>query len=89
MHGYGVAVQVYPSGVYEQGVGMELNYRVAGMSCNSCRMSVIEEVNELAGVDAVDVDLASGEVSVRGDQLDDSAIQAAIIEAGYQPSVLS
>lgn len=68
---------------------MELNYRVAGMSCNSCRMSVIEEVSELAGVDAVDVDLASGDVSVHGDQLDDSAIQAAIIEAGYQPSVLS
>lgn len=68
---------------------MELNYRVTGMSCNSCRISVIEEVAELDGVAAVDVDLASGEVVVRGEHLDDTAIQAAITEAGYQPSVLS
>jgi copper chaperone CopZ len=68
---------------------MKLSYRVVGMSCNSCRLSVMEEVQELAGVESVDVDLATSEVTVHGAELDDSAIQAAIVEAGYQPSVIA
>jgi hypothetical protein len=43
-----------------------------------------EEVSAVAGVSAVEVDLATKLVVVRGEALDDSAIRAAIEEAGYE-----
>jgi copper chaperone len=61
----------------------ERNYEVEGMTCAHCRAAVIDEVGALAGVSAVDVDLGTGRVAVRGEGLDDSAIAAAIAEAGY------
>ena len=68
---------------------MDLQYRVDGMSCNSCRMSVIEEVGEVAGVESVEVELETGRVQVSGSALDDAAIRSAIVDAGYRPSSLS
>jgi copper ion binding protein len=59
-------------------------YAVDGMTCTHCVMSVREEVGELAGVTAVDVDLASGSLTVTGSGLDDGAIVAAIADAGYE-----
>ncbi len=62
----------------------ERTYTVQGMTCEHCRASVTEEVAEVAGVTAVDVDLASGRLTVAGPALDDAAIRAAVAEAGYQ-----
>jgi copper chaperone CopZ len=59
-------------------------YAVGGMSCEHCALSVREEVGEVDGVDAVEVELTSGRLSVRGTSLDDAAIRAAVTEAGYQ-----
>jgi copper chaperone len=59
-------------------------YTVAGMSCQHCEAAVKEEVSALAGVEAVEVDLATKRVEVRGEALDDGAIRAAIEEAGYE-----
>jgi copper chaperone len=59
------------------------HYVVDGMTCSHCVMSVREEVSEVAGVTAVDVDLASGRMTVTGDDLDDAGIRAAVAEAGY------
>jgi copper chaperone len=61
----------------------ELTYVVAGMSCGHCKVAVTEEVSNVAGVDAVDVDLDSKLVRVRGTGVDDAAVVAAIDEAGY------
>jgi copper chaperone len=63
--------------------GNTLEYTVDGMTCNHCALSVTEEVSEVSGVDAVDVDLASGRLVVRGDVTDD-AVRAAVSEAGYE-----
>ena len=57
-------------------------YTVHGMTCRHCVLSVTEEVAEVAGVQDVDVDLASGRLVVRGDAEDD-AVVAAVAEAGY------
>jgi copper chaperone CopZ/MFS family permease len=38
--------------------------RVAGMTCDACRMRVTREVGAVAGVQAVDVDVEAGRVSV-------------------------
>ena len=59
-------------------------YRVQGMTCDHCRASVAEEVGEVSGVKEVDVDLATGQLEVRGSDFDDAAIAAAVEAAGYQ-----
>jgi copper chaperone len=59
-------------------------YTVQGMTCSHCVLSVREEVSEVAGVRAVDVDLASGRLTVTGRDLSDDAVAAAVAEAGYE-----
>ena len=59
-------------------------YRVAGMTCAHCVLSVREEVSELPSVSAVDVELASGRLTVTGAAVQDDAVRAAVAEAGYQ-----
>ena len=60
------------------------DYAVAGMTCSHCVASVREEVSEVAGVRAVEVDLASGRLTVSGTGFTDAAVQDAVEEAGYQ-----
>ncbi len=60
-------------------------YTVVGMTCGHCVNSVTEEVGQVPGVTDLDVDLASGALAVTSDgPVDDSAIRAAVEEAGYQ-----
>jgi copper chaperone CopZ len=59
-------------------------YVVQGMTCDHCVLSVREEVSEVPGVSAVDVDLASGRMLVSGARVDDAAVRAAVVEAGYE-----
>ena len=61
-----------------------ITYTVPAIHCAHCAMSIREEVSEVEGVDAVDVDLGTKLVTVRGSELDDAALRAAIEEAGYQ-----
>ena len=62
----------------------EKSYTVVGMTCDHCVRSVREEVSEVDGVEAVDIDLASGRLRVRGDQVSDEAVRDAVVEAGYE-----
>jgi copper chaperone len=59
-------------------------YVVDGMTCDHCVLSVSEEVSEVAGVEHVDVELASGRLVVRGERVSDDAVRAAVAEAGYE-----
>ena len=60
-------------------------FTVTGMTCGHCVASVTEEVSQVAGVTDVQVDLASGAVTVTSDApVDDAAVRAAVEEAGYQ-----
>lgn len=61
-----------------------LTYRVPGMSCGHCRAAVAAELETVAGVVEVDVDLETKLVTVSGRELDDAALRAAIVEAGYE-----
>ena len=59
--------------------------RVSGMTCGHCVASVTEEVSKVDGVTAVDVDLASGDVTVSSaSPVDLDAVTAAVEEAGYE-----
>ncbi|WP_007023853.1 heavy-metal-associated domain-containing protein [Saccharomonospora iraqiensis] len=65
----------------------EATYTVTGMTCEHCVRSVTEEVGEVPGVTDVDVDLASGRVTVRSrGEVDSGAVRAAVEEAGYELS---
>ena len=60
------------------------DYAVQGMTCAHCVLSVREEVSEVPGVESVDVDLASGRLTVAGERVDDAAVADAVAAAGYQ-----
>lgn len=61
------------------------SFTVTGMTCGHCVASVKEEVSEVAGVQEVDVVLETGQVTVTSaEPLDESAVRAAVEEAGYQ-----
>ena len=60
-------------------------YTVTGMTCGHCVSSVTEEVSQVPGVTAVDVDLTTGGLTVTSEApVDESAVRAAVEEAGYE-----
>jgi copper chaperone len=60
-------------------------YTVVGMTCGHCVKAVSEEVWQLPGVTTVEVDLASGGLTVTSDApVDETAVRAAVEEAGYE-----
>ena len=61
-----------------------ITYNVPGMHCGHCTAAVAEELETVAGVDSVVVDLDSKRVTVSGSDLSDEALRAAIAEAGYE-----
>ena len=65
-------------------MGEAVTYSVPAIHCEHCAMSIREEVSEVEGVDEVDVDLDAKVVTVSGHALDDRAVRAAIVEAGYE-----
>jgi copper chaperone len=58
-------------------------YAVQGMTCEHCVASVREEVAEVPGVTAVDVDLATGRLTVAGEGVPEDAVREAVAAAGY------
>jgi len=59
-------------------------WTVYGMTCGHCVASVTEELLEVDGIEAVDVDLPSGAVTVTSaGPLDPGVVAAAVDEAGY------
>jgi copper chaperone CopZ len=62
----------------------EMTYNVPGMHCGHCEGAVSSELQQVHGVESVEVDLETKLVTVRGASLDDAALRAAIEEAGYE-----
>jgi copper chaperone len=62
----------------------EIVYTVPGISCGHCRAAIADEVARVAGVVGVDVDLDTKRVAVRGHEVDDAAVRAAVAQAGYE-----
>ncbi|GAA1282591.1 hypothetical protein Psi02_31710 [Planotetraspora silvatica] len=60
-------------------------FTVKGMTCGHCVSSVKEEVGEVAGVAGVQVDLATGLMTVESESpIDAARISTAVAEAGYE-----
>lgn len=59
-------------------------YTVTGMTCGHCAQAVTSEISELPGVADVQVDIASGAVTVTSAApLAEDSVRAAVDEAGY------
>jgi copper ion binding protein len=59
-------------------------FTVTGMTCSHCVASVTEEVQEIPGVEDVDVVLETGSLTVTSaEPVDNAAVQTAVEEAGY------
>ena len=60
-------------------------YTVRGMTCGHCAGAVTEEVTKIPGVTDVQVDVATGRVSVAADRpVSADAVTEAVEEAGYE-----
>ena len=58
---------------------------VVGMTCSHCVQAVQTEIGKLDGVTGVDVDLATGAVTISGDSLPGgNALRQAVADAGYE-----
>ena len=58
--------------------------QVGGMTCNHCRQNVENSVRSVEGVDDVTVDLATGQVNIRGKSPDLEKIKKEIENIGYK-----
>ncbi len=61
-----------------------VTFSVPDISCAHCKSAIEGEVAQVAGVASVDVDIEAKTVTVVGEPLDETAIVAAIDEAGYE-----
>ncbi|MEU4543062.1 heavy-metal-associated domain-containing protein [Nonomuraea dietziae] len=60
-------------------------YKVTGMTCNGCAGKVKTQIGNVAGVSGIDVDLATGHVTVTSaGQIDDVRVVEAVEEIGYE-----
>ena len=60
-------------------------YTVTGMTCGHCVASVTEEVQEIPGVENVEIVLETGAVTITSaEPIDDADVRSAVEEAGYQ-----
>ncbi|CAG4920506.1 MULTISPECIES: heavy-metal-associated domain-containing protein [Acidithrix] len=64
------------------------SYKVEGMTCGHCVAAVKGEIDKVAGVSQVDVDLETKLVVVSGEKLDDAEIFNAVDEAGYEAQLV-
>ncbi|MET8084096.1 copper ion binding protein [Micromonospora sp. NPDC005197] len=63
---------------------VDTTFQVRGMTCGHCVSAVSAEVGAIAGVRDVQVDLATGRVTVTSEQpVDAESVRAAVDEAGY------
>ncbi|MCF0096797.1 heavy-metal-associated domain-containing protein [Micromonospora sp. MH99] len=63
---------------------VDTTYQVRGMTCGHCVSAVSAEVGAIAGVRDVQVNLATGRVTVTSEQpVATDSIRAAVDEAGY------
>ena len=60
-------------------------YTVTGMTCGHCVASVTEEVEEISGVEKIDIVLETGSLTITSSEpVEDAAVKTAVEEAGYQ-----
>jgi copper chaperone CopZ len=63
----------------------EATYSVTGMTCDHCVRAVTSEVEKIAGVASVTVDLGAGRLTLVSEEpVDPASVRAAVEEAGFE-----
>jgi len=76
-------------GIHFEGVEVmnSAEYTVTGMTCSHCERAVTDEVAQIPGVENIDVHASTGRLVLTSTiPLEDSAVFAAVDEAGYAAS---
>ena len=60
-----------------------LSIIVKGMTCNHCKETVMEAINESNGIDNVQIDVKSGQTLIYGHNIDEEKIIASINKVGF------
>lgn len=69
---------------FREGTMKDVTLSVSGMKCDGCVESVRDALEDVAGVERVEVSLDRGEARVTaGDGTDEDALATAVEEAGY------
>lgn len=58
--------------------------KVEGMTCNHCKKSVTDAVSEVPGVETVEVDLATGNATIHGHDVDLELVKKAVEGRGFK-----
>jgi copper chaperone len=59
--------------------------KIKGMTCNHCVMAVTKALNEIEGIQKVNVDLSKGEATFEETQpVDISVVREGVKKAGYE-----
>lgn len=78
---------------YPRGDGrncMVSEYQVSGMSCGHCEAAIRAEVDQIPGVDGVDISARTGRLVITSSRpVDAAAVLAAVDEAGYEASLVA
>ena len=61
----------------------ELELKVLNVKCGGCASAIRDGLLPLPGIEAIEVDITSGTVSIRGSGLDTTAIHSKLGELGY------
>lgn len=61
----------------------ELLVKVGGMTCQHCKMNVERTLKAVPGIQVAEVDLSSGKVLLRGEQIDLQAVRDVVESIGY------
>ena len=60
-----------------------LEIKVAKVKCGGCVTNIKQGLADMSGLESVEVDLASGVVSINGESLDRQTIVNKLVELGY------
>jgi copper chaperone len=58
-------------------------FTVQNVKCGGCVTAITNGLSSLDGIDAVEVDIPSGRVSINGSELERGALAAKLAELGY------
>lgn len=60
-----------------------LDIKVHNVKCDGCVKAIQEGLDSLAGIDSVQVDIATGTVSITGDGFSEAEINTSLAVLGY------
>jgi len=63
-----------------------LKIKVENVKCGGCVANITNNLSQMSGIENIEVEIASGMVTVSGQQLDDNQIKEKLTSLGYPPA---